>query len=190
MPRKDNSSCKEYPRQTVAAYHECELTPAEELRLEAHLAGCGICADHLNSLKLVSTSLEILLEKEPVSIPERFSDSVKAAAQSSVDEVRSAREKSRGLFVAALLFSLTAVVVAYDVSSSRPVISAFADRLVAFGGFIGHLFYTLSVGFSVILGGVCTKLFFGSFAAVAGLVAILLGSLYVFSKHMTRLNRS
>lgn len=188
MARTDIPKCSEYSRETVATYYECELTPAEELRIEQHLAVCSLCKEYLNSLKMVSTSLEILLEKDPLPIPEKFTKTVQAAAQSSVDDLRSGEERSRGLFVAALLFCLVAVLV--SVSTARPALAEFADGFVSLGGFIGHLFYNLSVGFSIIVGGVCSKLFFGSFAAAAGVIAILIISVYVFSKHMTRLKRS
>ncbi len=190
MDRRDTRLCDKFSRETVAAFYECELDPREELRLEEHIAGCSICSDYLNSLKLVSTSLEMFLDKDPLSIPAKFTKSVRAAAESNVEGVRSKRERSRGLIVAAFLFCLTAFVVSVDVSAAGPAFGDLADRLFALSGFIGHIFYNISVGFSFIVGGVCSKLFFSSIAAVAGVVTILIMSVYIFSKHMTRLNRS
>ncbi len=94
MDRRDTRLCDKFSRETVAAFYECELDPREELRLEEHIAGCGICSDYLNSLKLVSTSLEIFLDKDPLPIPAKFTKSVRAAAESNVEEVRSKKERS------------------------------------------------------------------------------------------------
>jgi len=182
-----NSECQ---KERIAAYFDGDLPPLEERSAAEHIAGCGVCAEYLNSLKMVSTSLEIFLDKEPVRIPGEFSKRVTAAAGSNMDGLRSSRERSRAVMVTAGLLLIAAVAVALNAVGVGPSASQLPGKIIAFAGLIGHFFYDAATGFSVIFGTICSKFLFGSSVAVVLILGLLIFSIFVFSKHIMRLIRS
>jgi anti-sigma factor RsiW len=54
----------ECPRAELAAYIDGELLPREEIELERHLAGCGVCKFELNEQKRLLFALDFALEDE------------------------------------------------------------------------------------------------------------------------------
>ncbi|MDH3493489.1 MAG: zf-HC2 domain-containing protein [Acidobacteriota bacterium] len=186
----DSNAFSQFPdcrREKIAAYFDGDLSPLEERAAEDHIASCGICTSYLNSLKMVSTSLEIFLDEEP-TIPDEFSKRVTAAAESNMAGLRSPKERSLAVLIIAGLIASAAIAVTIGAVGSG--IEHVPAQLYAVAALVGHFFYTAATGFSMIFGTICSKVFFGSTVAVALILALLLCSLIVFSKHIMRLNRS
>ncbi len=183
----DNSECR---KELIVSLYEGDLSASEEESADLHLKSCRQCTEYLNSLKLVSTSLEIFLEDERLQIPDDFSKRVTAAAESNVREVRSKKERSYAVLIVAGLLLISAFAVAMDAASAEPLIPKMFGQILAVGGLFGHFFYTASKGVAVVLGTVCSKLLSGSVIAILAVLTILFTSIYVFSKHMTHFERS
>ncbi len=184
---KDNSECR---KELIVSFFEGDLSAFDEESVEVHLMDCGVCTDYLNSLKLVSTSLEIFLEDDRFQIPSDFSKRVTAAAESNVREVRSTKERKYAIVIVAGLLLVSAIAVAMDSDSVAPLISKVSGQALAVAGLFGHLFYSASKGIAVILGTVCSKLLFSSAIAIFAILSLLFVSTYIFSKHMTHFERS
>jgi len=182
----NNTDCH---KERIAAYFDGDLSPLEESTVEKHMAACQMCAAYLNSLKMVSTSLEIFLDQEPVQIPGEFSKRVTAAAESDMQGVRSGSERSRAVFVVACLFVIAAAAVTMSAVGLGGPVGSLPGKVLAAVGLAGHFFYKAATGFSVIFGTVCSKVFFGSTIAVSAILGIFIFSVVVFSKHIRRLFR-
>ncbi|NNE68244.1 MAG: zf-HC2 domain-containing protein [Pyrinomonadaceae bacterium] len=184
---KSRGSCK---REMIAAFYDGDLSPSEELIAESHIASCPSCANYLNSLKMVSSSLEIFLDEEPVKLPGEFSKRVTAAAESDMNGLRSGKERSRAVLVGAVLLFVAAVAVSVQAAGVGPEISALPAAVLALIGMLGHFIYAGASAVSVVFGAVCSKFLFGSSVAIILLFTILFVSVLIFSKHILRFHRS
>jgi anti-sigma factor RsiW len=176
-------------RREISDYYEGELSRQDETRVEWHLAECGECAEYLNSLKLVSTSLEIFLENETVPIPKQFSKAVKAAAENDTEGIRSPKERYRAVVVTALLFCFAAVLLSADASAMAPAVSEFSGGIIAAGGLLGHFVYTLSLAVSFVAGAFCSSFLYSSAFVALTVFSLLAFCLFFFSKHIAHSNR-
>ncbi len=190
MAKKNLHDDEEFRKETLSAYLDGDLSEDESRAVGDHLKDCTNCNEYLNSLKLVSTSLEIMLGSEPVGVPGEFSRRVTAAAESDVGSLRSSAEGSRTIMIVAILAALLVLVAGAGLSTAGPSILEFSGRSFAYLAVIGHFFYTAAIKLSMIFGTVCLKLLSGSAFAVIAVVFALILSVLVFSKHMTRFNRS
>jgi hypothetical protein len=180
------------PRAEITEYLDGELAPDAELGLELHFADCGICAEELNSQKKVSATLEILLENENknIKLPKNFTKVITANAESNLDGLRSPKERSRALFICAILVLLGLFGFGTESKPMLFAVEKFTDQFLAVGGFIMHLFYTLSLGISAIFGSLCHKFIFSSTLTLLLIVtAFVIGSM-ILSRMVFRYNRS
>lgn len=187
--KNKDSDC---PCAEIAEYLDGELSASDEMRLELHLAGCGCCRDELNRQKKVSVTLELLLDErhEEIELPENFTRVVTARAESDLDGLRSPKERSRGLFIFGILFVLLLFGLGTEGETVVLAVEQFAEQMLAVGGFVFRLVYTLTFGLSAILSAVCHKMVVGS-----GPVLLLAGigfvvSFVLLSRMILRFGRS
>ncbi len=180
------------PRPEITEYLDGELKPGEELELEIHFAECKVCLDELNSQKQVSSSLEILLdaEKDEIELPVNFTKVVTAKAESNLDGVRSPKERSRALFICAILFTFLIFGFGTESETLLFAVEKFAEQVLAVGGFVLHLFYSLTVGISAIFGSFCNEFVFSSGLVLLGLAIVFVISFLILSRMILRFNRS
>lgn len=180
------------PRQEIAEYLDGELSSDEELDLEFHFSDCKICSEELNSQKMVSTSLEIMLdeEKKDIPLPANFTKIVTANAESNMDGMRNPKERSRALFICAMLFLLVLFGVGLEGETVSFAFNRFADQFLAVGGFIWRLLYTLSLGVSAIFGSLFTKFVFSSTLSLGLVIVALVLASITLSRMVLRFNRS
>lgn len=190
MPDWDLHENEESRKETISDYLDGDLLEEEERCVSDHIASCKDCNDYLNSLKLVSTSLEIMLGEESVAVPGEFSRRVAAAAESNVGGLRSSLEGFRPVWIVTVCLSLLVLLAGAGLANAGPSILEFSGRSFAFVGFIGNFLYKASLTFSMVFGTVCTKVLFGSTLALTALGFALIISLVIFSKHMAHFNRS
>ena len=98
-------------KEKISAYLDGGLPAEEDRFLCDHITACKECNDYLNSLKLVSSSLEIMLGEEPVDVPGEFSKRVSAAAESNVSGLRGSLRGFHTACIAAGIFSLLVLVI-------------------------------------------------------------------------------
>ena len=181
----------ECSREMIFTYLDGELSASEELALEFHIAECKSCREELNSQKQVSTTLEILLEKDEkdFELPAGFSKTITANAESNLENVRSPKERSKALFICVLLGFLVLIGYGTKLDSLWMASEKFATQIMAVGGFIGHLFYTLAVGTSVIFGFLSHRFVVNSLLTLT-LLAVFICSSLILSRLVFRYNRS
>lgn len=185
----DGRNC---PRVEIAEYLDGELPSREEFELEFHFAKCKVCAAELNAQKQVSSTLEIFLEQEQVKIelPKDFTKKVTVKAESNLEGVRSPKERSRGLFICGILFLLVAIGFSTEGKTLLFAVEKFTDQFLAVGGFVFHLFYTLSIGISAIFGSLCQRFIFSSTLALLMTVTAFVLAFMILSRMVFRYNRS
>jgi hypothetical protein len=186
---KDSCSA---PRAEIAEYLDGELAPNAELDLELHFAVCEICRRELNAQKKVSSTLEILLEENPeeFALPENFTKIVTAKAESNLDGLRNPKERSRALFICAILFLFLIFGFGTESETVLFAVEKFAEQILAVGGFVFHLFYMLLFGISTIFGSLFNKFVFSSSLTLVLTGATFVISFFLLSRMVLRFNRS
>lgn len=184
----EDSCC---PRAEIAEYIDGELLPSDELDLELHFAICEICFDELNSQKKVSSTLEILLEDSShIELPENFTKVVTAKAESNLDGLRSPKERGNALLICAILFLLLLLGFGTESQTILLAVEKFTEQIFAVGGFVFHLFYTLTFGISVIFGSVFHKFIFSSVSILLLLTVTFVISFLILSRMVFSFRRS
>lgn len=180
------------PREEIFAYVDGELSSAEELDLEIHVADCTTCKDEVNAQKRVSNSLEILLDEESqnIAVPDNFSKVVAAQAESDVKGLRHRKEISKALLICTSLFFLVTLGLGTEIKSIGKAVSRFAEQSMAVGGFVFHLIYDSAVGVAVIFRSVTHKFAFGSIGSLVLLVAFFALAFFMLSRLVIRYDRS
>jgi len=188
-PKIEDTCC---PRFEIAEYLDGELSSREELDLELHFAGCRICANEINAQKKVSSTLEILLEeeKDEIPLPENFIKVITTKAETNLDGLRCSKERSRGLFICAMLFLIIAFGFGLEGRTVNFALETFTDQFMAVGGFIFHLFYTLSLGVSAVFGSLCKKFIFSSTLTLLTIVTVFVFASMILSRLVIRFNRT
>ena len=180
------------PRAEIAEYIDGELAPQAELEFDLHCAICKICRDELNAQKKVSSTLEILLDENPeqIELPENFTKIVTAKAESNLDGLRNPKERSRALFICAILFLFLIFGFGTESGTVLFAVEKFAEQMFAVGGFIFHLFYLLLFGISTIFGSLFKKFVFSSSLTLLLTAGTFVISFFILSRMVLRFNRS
>lgn len=177
-------------REVIAEYYDGGLDDSTAAAVELHLNSCSGCNEYLNSLKMVSTSLEIMLDDVTRDVPKDFSSKVKTAAESNVSAVRDPLERSRATAIAAGFAVVFALLLVFNVAGIGSLSAAVAGKVLAFFSFVGHLLYAVVLTFASFAGTVCTKYLFSSSLTVVFVISAVLLSALIFSKHMRHFIRS
>lgn len=164
------------PRQDIAAYIDGELTPREELALEAHFANCPDCLSELNLQKQMLCALDFGLEPQAeIELPKNFAKVVATRAESGVCGLRSKEERFRALFLSALLFLIVLVGLGAETGNLLSTSGKFLEKGIAVASFFGHLVFDLAFGITIILRSLSSQFVFSSlmsFVAVAFFFAL------------------
>ncbi len=160
-------------RSDIAAYIDGELSPREQLNLEAHLAICGECRVELNEQKNLLRALDFALEdKKAFELPENFTKVVVANAESKVSGLRRPQERFTAFFVCAALFLLVIIGLGSETEAVFKPFADFGEQFLAVIGFVFRFFYDIALGAAIILRSIGAQLFFGS--PVSLLAAVVL----------------
>lgn len=173
------------PRWAIAAYVDGELTPREEIELEQHFAVCPDCAAELNGQKKLLHALDSALE-EDFELPADFTKTVVTRAESSVQGLRCPKERSRALFICALLFLLAILGLGSETEAVLAVFVTFFEQIWAVGGFVAHLVYDIAFGITVILRSLGHQFVYSSALALITLLGFLAMILFTLSRFVQR----
>jgi anti-sigma factor RsiW len=137
------------PREEISLYLDGELSLADELVLEKHLAVCKICRTEINLHKKMFSALDLVFEAKPeVELPKNFAKVVAAKAESEVNGLRSKEERFRASFLCAGLFLLT--LLGLGIESDR-LFSSFGGQIVSVFTVAFHSILDFAVGIAVVL---------------------------------------
>ncbi len=175
----------------LAAYIDGELSPREELELEAHLMLCAACTAELNEQKNLLQTLNYALKSEPeIVLPANFTRVVVTNAESKVSGLRCPNERFKALFVCAALFLLVILSFGAETKTILDTSAKFAEKFLAVGGFVWNLIYDVSVGTAIILRSLSNQVVFNSNFSAAVLVGFLFAAMIFLTRLKTRSNRS
>ena len=167
----------------IAAYIDGELDSLRELELEAHFAGCEICALELNQQKQFLSSLDFSLKHEKeFDLPANFTRSIVANAESTVSGLRRPRERFNALFICAGLALFVLFAAGAEAGKLFTGFSAIVEQIAAVGGFFGHLVYSVFIGLTIIVRTLAAQFQFGVTAIIAASVILGVFSLFVSRK--------
>lgn len=180
------------PREEVFTYLDGELSPSDEFDLEIHLADCKVCRDEINAQKKVATTLEIMLEVESkeIVVPENFSKVVKTHAESNVSGLRQPKERSKALFICAMLFSMVVIGLGTELNSVVGAFERSLEQFAAVGGFIFHLVFDTANGVSLILRHLNHHFVFSSAISLILIIAFFAFTSFALSRIVFRYNRA
>jgi anti-sigma factor RsiW len=174
----------------IAAYIDCELAPARELELEAHLSDCKMCSAYLNEQKRFLRDLDASLKKEgDLDVPVNFARTVIANAESSVSGIRRPAELFNAIFICAGLLLFLLFATGADAGRLIQGFSSAVDQLVVVGAFFGRVAYSLVIGVVIIVRSLASQFEFGMPAFIA-LLMVLGVSALLFSQRIRKTLRA
>ena len=183
-----NGGC---PSHQISAYIDGELSPAEELDLESHLAGCSACTRDLNGQKQFLNALDISFEDTgEIVLPENFTRSVIAHAESRVGGLRRRGERRNAILVCAGLLLILLVALGRDFPAVFGAAGVVLDKVLAVAAFVGHSFRDISLAVVFVLRTFAAQFIFGSTFSVGLLVIAFAAALFVFSRLFGRDSRA
>lgn len=175
----------------IVLYLEGELSPAEELSMEKHLALCASCVEELNSQKQVLRALDFAFEeRDEVDLPEDFAKVVAVRAESRVSGLRCPRERSRALFLCAALFVCVLVGLGAEAEKIFEAFAHFGGAVAAVGGFVFRLTADVGIGAAVILRAIGSHVFSNSSLAFVVFAALCAFFVLAASRRLLRADRT
>src|SRR6476660_6545325 len=104
MTSSTATSISACPTGEISAYIDGELTPAEEMSLEMHLAGCPACVSDLNAQKQFLRALDMsLVDTGELKLPENFTRTDAKTAESRVSGLRRSNEVRNAVLICSAL---------------------------------------------------------------------------------------
>ena len=172
------------PSIEIAAYLDGELSPDDELRLEAHFAFCEVCSEELNVQKLIVNVLSGSLDSVP-ELPKDFAKVVVASAESSVGGLRKSSERTSAMFVFAALF----FVVLFTLGASAPGAFAaffnFAGGIYTVFAFIFHFIFDVGEGIVILLRAFLSQPASSASLAIAAILVACAAGFFIFQSRST-----
>jgi len=187
MTSSTATSISACPTGEISAYIDGELTPAEEMSLEMHLAGCSSCVADLNSQKQFLRALDMsLVDTGELKLPDNFTRAVVTTAESRVRGLRRGHEVRNAIFICSALLLIAIFAVGQDLPLLLDALGVVVEKFVAIAAYAGHFVFDAALGISVIFRSLASQFVFGSAAGIA-LFVIISGSTFVaFSRLLAR----
>lgn len=169
----------EFSLANVAAYIDGELSDAQGIAMDEHLADCLACRIELNEQKQFLCGLNLSLKAEDeIELPSNFTKLIVANAESSVGGLRQPRERYNAIFVSVALLIFGLFALGRDAEVVLTGAAAFVERVAAVAVVIGRAVYSFFFGLAII---VRTLLgYIGSDASALLLLPTLVAALLLF----------
>src|SRR5215218_2611547 len=191
MERSETNNTSTCPSPDLSAYLDGELSPGGEIELELHLSGCRLCTDDLNLQKSFLNALDYSLEaKGEIELPVNFTKSVIANAESRVSGLRRPHERRNAALICAALILFSLFALGGSAGKTFVASAAMAEKVFAVFASAGHLFYDVALGSAIIFRSLASKFLFDSGGTVLVFLALVVLSLYLFSRLVVRLGRT
>ena len=181
MPATENAnSC---PTTEISAYIDGELSPSEERQVEKHLTGCSDCTDRLNQQKNFLFALSASLESEKeFELPENFTKTIVANAESRVSGLRRPGERFTAVFICAALLLFALFALGADVPMVFSAFGSVFEKLIAVGSFILHSIFNISLSTTVVVRSLFSQIAFSS-VVMLSLAVVFFGIVLMFFSH-------
>lgn len=188
VERENRIAC---PSPEISAYIDGELSSVDELKLEQHISVCRICTDDLNLQKSFLNVLDHTLEDEAkIELPRDFTRSVVANAESRVSGLRRPHERRNAAFICAGLVAFSLFALGSGAEKTFAATGAVLEKMFAVISSIGHLAYDIALGVAIIFRTLASNFLFESGATAFVFLALVIASLYLFSRLLVRLHRT
>jgi hypothetical protein len=191
MERLGSENKMACPSAELSAYIDGELSPGDELELERHVSNCRACADDLNLQKSFLNALDYSLDEEnEIELPKNFTRSVVANAESRVSGLRRPRERRSAAFICVGLIVFSLFALGSSGEKTFLAMAAIIEKFLAVITSVGHLVYDLALGSAIIFRTLASKFLFESGTSGFVFLALVVVSLYLFSRLVVRVNRT
>ena len=183
-----SSAC---PTGEISAYIDGELSPAEEMSLELHLAGCPSCVIDLNEQKDFLLALDMsLVDTGELELPKDFTRTVVATAESRVSGLRRRNEARNALLICSSLVLIAVFAVGADLPQFLAALSVVLDKAAAVVSFAGHFVFDLALGIAVIFRSLASQFVFGSSVGTGVFILVFGFAFAAFSRLLNRDSRA
>lgn len=179
------------PSPEISAYIDGELSPADEMRLELHIASCRTCNDDLNLQKSFLIALDSSLDDAPdIELPKNFTKSVVTNAESGVSGLRRPNERRNAALICVSLIAITLFALGSKADRTFAASSAVVEKLIAIVTSILHFVYDISLGSTIVFRSLASNFVFDSTVGVLSVLVVFVLSLFLFSKLIVRFHRT
>jgi anti-sigma factor RsiW len=191
MVSEISENSEQCPDGDISAYIDGELSPAEELELEMHLAGCRACTEELNLQKSFLQALNASLENESeIELPENFTRTVVTNAESRVRGLRGASERLNAIFICAALFLFALFALGSDAEGTFGTIGALPVKIGAVAAALGHFVFDISLAAAIIVRTISATFVSYPKYASALFAFVLIAAIIFFSRLLLRHRRA
>ena len=191
MERIDRNNRTVCPSPEISAYIDGELSPHDELELETHVAGCGVCAEDLNLQKSFLNALDCSLDDETkIELPKNFTRSVVANAESRVSGLRRPHERRNAAFICTALIVFALFALGSSADKTFAATATIIDKVFAVVMSAGHVIHDVALGSTIIFRSLASKFLLESGVTIVVFLALLGLSLYLFSRLLVRFQRT
>lgn len=185
---QDSEQC---PTTDISAYIDGELSPADELALEMHLAGCPVCSAELNFQKSFLHALNASLESEDeIELPKDFTKTVVANAESRVSGLRRPSERLNAVFICAALFLFALFALGGDADQTFAAVGAVLEKLGAVAAAAAHFVFDISLAVAIIVRTVFAIAVSDSRIAFVLIASVLAAFIFFCSRLLLRQGRA
>lgn len=168
---KFSDSCVE---SEISAYIDGELSPANELIFERHMAECFVCRAELNEQKLFLSAVNASLDSDAsINVPKDFTRTIVATAESSVSGLRDPQERSKAIWIGSMVLIASVFAVGAE---ALGIFAKIADTIAVLGQFAGSLFHMATVSIAVVFRSL-TAVAFAASPLISFVVVAAVGSL-------------
>jgi hypothetical protein len=178
MTQKAGLITNSCPVEDIAAFIDGELDLERELELESHFSICPSCTKELNQQKQFLCGLNSGLRRE-LELPENFTQTVVANAESTVTGLRRPRERFNAIFICSGLFLFVLFAMGADAGKLFDGISLVVEKATIVVGFFGHAIYAVFVGLAIILRSLASQAWFDQLAGVTFMAVLAMVSFVV-----------
>jgi anti-sigma factor RsiW len=178
------------PSPEISAYIDGELSADQELQLELHMAGCRVCAGDLNLQKNFLNALEISLDEKEIELPNDFTKTVVAHAESRVTGLRHPSERRRAAIVFVTLIVFAAFTLGGNLGAALVAATSVAEKFVAVAVSVGHFCFDIALGSVIVFRSLVTGLIFESGITAAIFLLVFVMSLLLSSRLLVRFHRT
>ena len=191
MEVNENMNSQVCPSPEISAYIDGELSPANELRLELHIAGCHTCNEDLNLQKSFLNALDSSLDdSSPIELPSNFTKAVVTNAQSRVSGLRRPKERRNAALICVALLGFSFFALGSNAERTIRATATVAEQILAVAGSAVHFTYDIALGSAIVFRSLAGYFVFESATSVLFLLVVFVVSLFLFSRLLLRFHRT
>jgi anti-sigma factor RsiW len=179
------------PSPEISAYIDGELSSADEMRLEMHVARCVTCNEDLNLQKSFLIALDSSLDHDvEIELPSNFTKAVVVNAESGVTGLRRPKERRNAAVICLCLIAIALVALGSNAERTFAASAAIAEKFIAVASSALHFLYDISLGSAIVFRSLASNFVFESTVGALLVLVVFVLSLFLFSKLIVRFHRT